>query len=287
MTGLPPPDWPYASVSRIVKSRPHRWHVQETGAGPQILLLHGAGGSTHSFRGLMAALEDEYRLIALDLPGQGFSQLGTRLRCGLDPIADDIVALCDQEGWRPSAVIGHSAGAALALRLAPGWGCPVVSLNGALEPFEGVAGWLFPFLARILAVNPLAALAVSQGAAVTGVQGMLATGGTGLDPTGAALYGRLIAKRAHVDATLAMMAQWDLRALGASLPQIGVPVLLIAGERDRAVPPEVSARAAARLPAAQLERVPGQGHLLHEVAVAETAARIARFLTAHAPARPR
>lgn len=286
MTGLPPPDWPYAAASRIVASRPHRWHVQETGAGPEILLLHGAGGSTHSFRGLMTALQARYRLIALDLPGQGFTRLGTRLRCGLDPIADDIATLCKQEGWRPSAVIGHSAGAAIALRLAPGWGCPVVTLNGALEPFEGVAGWLFPVLARLLAVNPLASLAVSQGAALTGVQGMLATGDTGLDATGAAFYGRLISKRSHVDATLAMMAQWDLRRLSDSLPQIAVPVLLIAGERDRAVPPAVSARAAARLPKARLETVPGQGHLLHEVAIDETATRIARFLEAYAPARP-
>ena len=113
-----PAFWPYRDASRHIVCKPHLWHVQDIGAGPLVLLLHGAGGATHSFRHLIPLLAQHYRIIALDLPGQGFSVLGARSRCGLDPVSDDIAALIRQEGWQPLAIIGHSAGGAIAQRLA-------------------------------------------------------------------------------------------------------------------------------------------------------------------------
>lgn len=278
MADGPPADWPHAETSRIVACRPHRWHVQQVGTGPELVLLHGAGGSTHSWRGLVDAMQDRFRLIAIDLPGQGFSRMGTRLRCGIQPMSEDIAALARQEGWQPRAVVGHSAGAALALTLAPIWDCPAVSINGALEPFSGVAGWLFPFLARLLALNPFASAALAQTAALNGVQGLRSVAGGSLGREGAALYARLIADRRHIDGTLAMMAQWDLAPLVAALPRLRLPVLLIAGMDDRTVPPDTSERAAAQLADATLRRVPGRGHLVHEVEASTVARQICAFL---------
>ena len=40
------------------------------------------------------------------------------MRLGLDAMAEDLAALLADQGWQPQAIIGHSAGAALALRLA-------------------------------------------------------------------------------------------------------------------------------------------------------------------------
>lgn len=74
-----------------------------------------------------------------------------------------------------------------------------------------------------------------------------------------------------------MIAQWRLDGLVASLPEITLPVLLIAAENDRAVPPEVSEEAAARLPNARLLRLPGLGHLAHEEAPERIAAEIRGF----------
>ena len=54
----PPPDWPLQAHSRQVFCAPHRWHVQDIGEGEIVLLLHGAGGSTHSFRDLIPLLAD-------------------------------------------------------------------------------------------------------------------------------------------------------------------------------------------------------------------------------------
>jgi magnesium chelatase accessory protein len=78
-----------------------------------------------------------------------------------------------------------------------------------------------------------------------------------------------------------MMAQWRLDRLRAALPRTAVPTLLIAGENDRAVSPETSRRAAARLPEAEAVILPGLGHLAHEEAPDDVADRIDTFLSRH------
>ncbi|MGR3586889.1 MAG: alpha/beta fold hydrolase BchO [Paracoccaceae bacterium] len=263
--------WPNAALSRLVPNRPHRWHVQEAGSGPLILLIHGAGGATHSWRDMLPDLARDFHVVALDLPGQGFTALGSRQRCGLEMMAKDIASLCTAQGWQPDAIIGHSAGAAIALRLsqrlqsAQGKTPLVIGLNAALGPFKGVAGWLFPALAKLLALNPLTAgLFVRSVSGQGRVQALIRSTGSDLDAQGMALYERLIRDKGHVDSTLLMMSQWKLDRLLDDLPKITTPVTLIAGSKDKAVPPDVSERAAARLPNARYITLPDLGHLAHE-----------------------
>ncbi|MET4128291.1 alpha/beta fold hydrolase BchO [Roseovarius sp. MBR-6] len=262
------PGWPLSHLSRRVASRPHRWHVQEAGTGPTLLLLHGAGASTHSFRALIPALAEDHHVVALDLPGHGFTALGTRARSGLPAMAEDIAVLCRSEGWQPDTVIGHSAGAAIALQMARMSQSPpprIIGLNAALNRFEGVAGWLFPVLAKFLALNPLTSLAFSAGGnRMARARRLIESTGSHLDEAGLALYARLIGDRTHVEGALQMMARWDVSGLDAALPEIATPCLLITGENDRAVPPDVSDRASARLPDARHRTLAGLGHLAHE-----------------------
>jgi magnesium chelatase accessory protein len=282
--GAVPKDWPFRDLSRIVECPPHRWHVQAGGSGPTLLLLHGAGASTHTWRHLYPFLLPRYRVIAPDLPGQGFSTLGRRLRAGLDPMAEDIAALLAQEGWHPDAIMGHSAGAAIALRLAEMLDPPpraVVGINAALGSFDGVAGWLFPMMAKLLALNPFvprlfARLSGSEGR----VRALLSSTGSPLDAEGIALYRRLVADPRHVDATLMMMSQWSLDGLLARLPRLAVPVLFVTADGDRAVPPAQSRRAAGRMPDAQVADIAGRGHLVHEEDAAAVAAIVLPFLAA-------
>lgn len=61
-----------------------------------------------------------------------------------------------------------------------------------------------------------------------------------------------------------MMAQWQLEPLMARLPRNHTTTFLIAGDRDTAVPPATSQKAAARMPDAHYLLLPGLGHLAHE-----------------------
>lgn len=270
-------DWPLTEYSRLILHRPHRWHVQETGEGPTCLLIHGAGGATQSFRHLFPILSETHHVVAVDLPGQGFTQMGAQQRCGLDHMAEDLLSLARHEGWKPAMIIGHSAGAAIALRMwelgaRPSEG--IVGINAALGNFKGVAGWLFPMMAKALAVTPFSASVFAGTATRSSVRNLIEGTGSKLPPEGLELYYRLASDRAHVDATLSMMAQWHLDGLLARLGQIEAPVHLITGLADRAVPPQVSRDAVSQLPIAQLTELAGLGHLAHEEDAATVAAAV-------------
>ncbi len=279
---LLPPDWPNAAASRQISCRPYLWHVQEMGQGPLLLLLHGAGAATHSWRSLMPLLARHYRVIAPDLPGHGFTRLRSRSRTGLNPMAEDIARLCADKGWQPAALVGHSAGGAIALRLAQTLPTPpqaLVCINPALENFQGVAGWLFPALAKMLALAPIVPLLFSRMAGREArVRELLTSTGSALDDDGLSQYLTLIRDPGHVDGALAMMAQWRLDELLASLPGITQPTLFITGARDKAVPPDVARRAASGMTAAEFTEMERYGHLVHEEAPAEVAALIEAFL---------
>lgn len=273
-----PADWPHREASRHIPAVRHLWHIQEMGAGPLLILIHGAGGATHSFRHLIPLLTPHYRVIALDLPGQGFSVLGPRGECSLTSMARDIAVLA--KDWHPYAIIGHSAGAAVALQLSQLIPTKaVIGINAALAGFDGVSAWLFPILARTLALLPFVPQMFSKLAGnPQRVRDLLTSTGSTLDAAGEAQYLHLLRRPEHVAGTLAMMAQWNFDALLRQLPQINVPCLLITAENDRAVPPDVSDRAASQLPNASRKHVPHYGHLVHEEAAPLVAAHIIDFL---------
>ncbi|MEM1065902.1 MAG: alpha/beta fold hydrolase BchO [Pseudomonadota bacterium] len=260
--------WPNAEASRRLRHGPHHWHIQEFGAAsaPQILALHGAGASTHSWRGVIPLLS-AYRVIAIDLPGHGFTRLGSRRRSSLGAMRDDIAALISAEGWVPRVILAHSAGAAIALELsrtlpsAP----RVITVNAALSRFPGVAGWLFPVIAKTLALNPFVPALFTMGANPEArAERILSSTGSEIDAMTRALYARLISDRDHVDGALQMMAQWDVEPLLGALGDIDARCLLIAGEQDGAVAPEASLRAAEALPNGTAITLDGLGHLAHE-----------------------
>ncbi|SHH61469.1 magnesium chelatase accessory protein [Marivita hallyeonensis] len=261
--------WPHAEHSRFVSVRPHVWHVQEMGEGETVLLLHGASGSTHSWRDVMTDLAKDHHVIAIDLPGHGFTKLGSRHRSSLPLMAQDLQSLIDDQGWQLKAVLAHSAGAALALRLLQetGSNTPLIGVNPALTPFKGIAGVLFPMAARVVAMSPLMTNMIKR--RMSGpeqVISLMSTTGSNISAEGLDLYARLFRNKDHVDGTLMMMAQWKLDGLMADLPRIEVPCVFLVGEKDKAVSPKSVKDVAARMPHATVTSYEGYGHLLHEEA---------------------
>jgi magnesium chelatase accessory protein len=140
-----------------------------------------------------------------------------------------------------------------------------LSVNGAFAPFGGAGAFLFPMMAKMLAINPFAPALFAQGAARRGrVEGLIRGTGSTIPARNVALYERLLSCSGHVAGALRMMANWDVAPLRARLPQLKTPTVFAAGENDRAVPPWLAAEAARLAPAGRHIAFPGLGHLAHE-----------------------
>lgn len=279
MTGSLPawPDWPGRDTSRIVEAGGVSWHVQQSGGGPDLLLVHGTGASTHSWRGLMPFLTEHCRVTAPDLPGHGFTDPIRNGHPTLPEMARVLTALVDQLAIRPMIAVGHSAGAAILARMAIDGGIRpslLVAINGAFLPFRGVAARMFPQLARLLVANPLVARTLALSSSERTVDRMIRGSGSSIDERGIDLYGRLFRDRHHVAGALEMMANWDLEPLVRDLPRLDIPTLLIVGEGDRYVDPAESRLVARLIPHCERVALPGLGHLMHEEAPAEIAGLI-------------
>jgi magnesium chelatase accessory protein len=261
-------DWPNREASRFVVASGLRWHVQQMGSGPVLLLIHGTGAATHSWRTLAPLLAKHFTVFAPDLPGHGFTAAATAQQYTLPGMAAGIAALLRECRLEPTYGVGHSAGAAILARMClDGLIAPrsVVGINPALLPLSGLAGTLFLPIARMLSLSSMVprlfAWAARDRAAV---ERMMAGTGSRIDAHGIDLYWRLISNPGHAAAGLAMMANWDLETLQRDLPRLSPPLLLLTGDADRTIPPSEAARVLAMLPSARQVLLPGLGHLAHE-----------------------
>ena len=228
-----------------------------------MLLVHGTGGSTHSWSGAIETLSASYDVIAVDLPGHGFTTAlpGTTTDAvySLNGLAGALGALLRTLNVPIARAAGHSAGLPLLVQAV---------LDGHLTP-QRVVGFnpaiVAPPALYIAFVAPLLGLLVERDVvADTGawlakgtrlVEYMLSTSGTTLAPVQLERYRRLCERPAHVHAALTMMSRWDLPRLLRDAAILRVPLTLIGGTRDRWVPPRSIARVVERLPMAHFDVV--------------------------------
>lgn len=255
----------------------HDWHLRRAGKGPIMLMLHGTGADGLSFSGMQPHLSKFFDLLALDLPGHGKTRLGSRSRSGNKAMAEDIKKLLDDMRVTPDYILGHSAGAVLALELTklltPALP-KIICINPSLAQFEGVAGWLFPMMARGMAINPLTPRIISASLNDERIKKLLEGTGGEINEEMIKRYAQLGRLHEHVSGTLLMMAQWDLTQLLSELGHIQNEVVIITNAQDLAVPHKVGKEAAQKLPHAQLLALSDGGHLWHEEAPQEAAALI-------------
>jgi pimeloyl-ACP methyl ester carboxylesterase len=90
----------------------------QAGTGPAtVICIHGLGGTKGSFLPTVAALADEYRVIALDLPGFGDSDKPIAAPYDAAYFAEATVGLLDALNIDKAHVIGNSMGGRVALEL--------------------------------------------------------------------------------------------------------------------------------------------------------------------------
>jgi magnesium chelatase accessory protein len=266
--------WPHAAHSRTVDTGALRWHVQQWAHpdrdAPVALLLHGTGAATHTWRHVAPLLAARFHVIAPDLPGHGFTSTPPQQPLTLPGVAQAVSELLGVMKLRPTLVVGHSAGAAIAMRMVlDGLAAPAltVSIGGAILPLQGPIGRLFMPLARALTVNPFVPPAFAAMARLPSVaRRLLASTGSRIDAEGERCYAHLMANATHAAGALRLMASWDLQPLTDDLARWRAPLLLIAGADDRTLPASHSQRVQAIVgdAASRCVVLPRLGHLAHE-----------------------
>jgi magnesium chelatase accessory protein len=274
-------DWPHRDASRFVTAAGWRWHLQQMGAGPPLVLLHGTGAATHSWRGLLPLLARHFCVIAPDLPGHGFTDMPAGRRLSLPAMAAAVRDLLQALHVEPDWLVGHSAGAAIAARMAldgPARPRGIVALNGAMLPIRGLLGLAFGAGARLFNHVPFMTQFMVWHVSRPGTAARLMRDtGSVVDPAGMDFYARLARDPAHVAAVFDMMSAWDVVPLERDLPRLACRLLLVNGARDGMVPPATAQRIARLVPRAEAVVLPGLGHLAHEEAPELVAQRIVGF----------
>jgi pimeloyl-ACP methyl ester carboxylesterase len=257
-----------------------RMHVRDTGprTAPVIILLHGFGASLHTWDAWAAALEPDYRVIRMDLPGAGLT--------GSDPTADYsdvrgmtvLLALMQKLGVSQATLAGHSMGGRLAWRFAAAHPAQVQRLvllapdgyasDGAeygKAPAVPLSMQLLPFVLP----KPLMRMSLEPAYAKPAV----------LSDALVDRYHDLMLAPGVRSAMVAKLEQSMLPDPAPLLGRINAPALLLWGEQDAMIPVSNANDYLHALPAATLVKFPGVGHLVHEEASVASLASLKEFLT--------
>jgi magnesium chelatase accessory protein len=259
--------WPNREASRFVAASGLTWHVQVMGEGPVALLIHGTGSSTHSWRDVMPLLAKRFTVIAPDLPGHAFTSEPQGDGKTLVGMARGLGALLDALKLSPERAAGHSAGAAILVRMRAAnliAAETIVAFNGAYFPFGGAAASFFSPLSKFIARSPVMPKFFSAMADDKTVEKLLRDTGSTIDKPGLDIYRRLFANERHVAGTLAMMASWDLTSMEADLRRLAAKLYLVKALGDLAIEPSSQDRAARSAANAAVITLLGVGHLAHE-----------------------
>jgi magnesium chelatase accessory protein len=276
--------WPNHDLSRFVAAGGIRWHVQQAGIGPALLLIHGTGASTHSWRDLIPILAQHYTVLALDLPGHAFTDSVDAAQSSIRGISNLLAALLQELRFAPEYCVGHSAGGVILCQMAllhlidPR---VIVSINGAFLPLRGLPGMAFSWIAKLFVSNRLVPRLLARRAAdPVKVQRVLAGTGSNIDAECLGLYTRLVREPRHLTGTLRMLSNWNLYEFERDLPGLSTPLVLIVAENDRTVPPQQATTIQQRVANVRIVSLPALGHLAHEEAPAVLAAQITQICVA-------
>ena len=275
----------FPPTGRIIDVQGIKVHAHIQGSGPDLVLIHGASGNTRDFTfSLVNRLAQDYRVIAFDRPGLGWTEsLGPD---GVSPLlqARLLQGAADELGVTRPIVLGHSYGGAVAMA----WGltdtpdtAALVIVSGATMPWPGGLG---PFYAvtgsRLGAATVIPAITAfaSPDQAESVIAGIFAPDPA---PAGYADYvGAGLTMRRSTLRDNAMQVSGlkpHVTRMAEEYPALDLPVELLHGTADTIVPAAIHAiPLSQRLPDANLVLVDGMAHMPHHTHPDEVAAAIDR-----------
>ncbi|MEM1350822.1 MAG: alpha/beta hydrolase [Pseudomonadota bacterium] len=282
----------YPPSGQFVDALGTKIHLKVTGQGPDVVLIHGASGSMRDFTfALVDALSSDYRVIAVDRPGMGWSDrpegFGGVWNTAPEPPrlqAQILQAATDQIGVHNPIVVGHSFGGTIALAWAlerPDDTAGLVLLGAASNPWKGKLGLLYQVNSTALG----SALVIPVLTAFTPHFYVEKVLGEIFSPQhapqgymkhfGADMTLRRGTMRANAQQVNALKP--FIREMAKHYASLDLPVEILHGTADFIVPLSVhSEPLSTQLPHARLQVMPGVGHMPHHVAPEDLRAAIDR-----------
>lgn len=226
-------------------------------SGPPLVFLHGIGGGALTFKPQLAAFAGRFHCVAWNMPGyHGSLPLVPMSFAGL---AARLVELLDELQLDRVHLVGHSIGGMVAQELAAT--APERLLSMTLVATTAAFGGRDESFKREFLARRLAPLDAGRNLAELAPELVASLLGDDPDPGGVELAVKSMAAidEAAYRAALACLVTFDRRE---ALPGYRLPVLLVAGERDRTAPVATMARMAEKITGSRLVTVAGAGHLV-------------------------
>lgn len=229
---------------------------ERAGDGPPLVLLHGyVGDGPTTWRRQIDGLADEFTVIVWDAPGAGRSSDPPE-GFGMTGYADCLAGFIEQLGIGQPHVAGLSFGGALALALVHRH--PAIPKTLILA--SAYAGWAGSLPAEVAEERLRLAMALADLPPDELVDALLPTMFSQGRPAGSADAFRASVLAFH-PAGFREMARASAEDLREALPQVGIPTLLVYGDRDVRAPLAVAEDLQAAISGSTLVVLPGAGHV--------------------------
>ncbi len=274
LTDTLPPEDLADPESRFINVNGLKVHYKQVGSGrPYILLLHGFGASTFSWREVMPPLGQIGTVVAYDRPAFGLTERplpGQWL--GKNPYSPEaqvelLFGLMDALGIDQAILVGNSMGGTVAVSAAlarPERVQALVLVDAAIYNGGGSLSWLRP-LFQTPQMDRLGIL-LTRSISTRGMDILYSAWHDRSQITPEIIAGYRKPLRAeHWDVALWQMTKTSHPAgLSERLPALKQPALVLTGDDDRVVPTVESLRLAREIPGAQLSVFKDCGHVPQE-----------------------
>ena len=260
-------------------------HYEEQGQGRPIILLHGFGATTYTWKHVIPQLAERYKAISLDLKGFGLSPKPADDGYSAVDQADLVTKFIIENGLTDVTIIGHSFGGAVALvtalKLQAQWH---QSLHSLILIDTIAYKQPLPFFMTLLRLPILGRLLMdmlSEEAQVAFILGVVYHDKTKITKETIAAYAQPLKEASAKSAMLKTARRIippHIDEIVSSYSLIHSPTLIIRGQHDQIVPLTVGVRLASQLRNAKLIPPLPAGHAPHEEVPSLVIPEILNFL---------